>query len=359
MHVTTATRLRREMVCIGSARMEPSFPSIDADRTGRNEGDAAHWLAKEVFDGRGTLEEYGDRKAANGTYITSEMSDHVAGYLSALNCGTMEVNCDFGNDRWRVNARADHIIYTPQDLTVDDFKYGWHIVEPDENWTLLAYAIGYCITRQVQPAVIHLRIHQPRPLHRDGKLRTWSISYAQLMEYYAQLDARLSNPTDELRASIEHCGRCYANATCPAAAQAMYNAMDAAGIAYRDNIGDDELAYILDEAETAQATLDARVEAFRDLAAHRIRDLGGVIRNRAWEQRFGHRKWRDGLDPATVQILTGVDVSKSGMITPAAAERAGIAKAIMATMTETPSIGGKLVRVDSARRAAKLLGGKS
>lgn len=354
MFTTTATALPRLMTCIGSARMEPSFPAIDADRTQRDEGDAFHWAAKEVFDGRATLEELNDRKCPNGVYVTSEMSDHIAAYLSALNCGKMEVDVSFGNDRWRINARTDHVIYTSQDLTVDDAKYGWHPIEAENNWTLLAYAIGYCIIHRVQPPMIHLRIHQPRPLHRDGKLRTWSITYTQLMEYYALIDQRLSNPTDELISSVAHCGRCYANATCPAAREAGYNAIDAANIAFRDDISDEELAYELDELERAQATIDARVTALSDLAAYRIKH-GAIVRNRAWEMRYGHRRWLPHVTAELMFAMTGRDVSESKMITPAAAERAGIDKTLMKSLTETPAIGGKLVRVDSAKRAAKLL----
>lgn len=364
MFVTTATALPRIMTCIGSARMQPSFPNIDNDRTLRDEGDAAHWVAKEVFDGRSTLEELNDRRAPNGVYVTPEMSDHVGNYLSSLNYGDMEIDTSFGNDRWRVNARADHIVLlnnasdqyeNPEQLIVDDLKYGWRPVNPEDNWTLLAHAMGFCITRRVTPAIIHLRIHQPRPMHRDGKLRTWTLTYDELMQRYATLDQRLSNPTDELRSSIEHCGKCHANATCPVARAAGYNAIDAAGIAYRDDVTDEELAYELDELEAAQAAIDGRVEALSNLAAHRIRETGAFIRNRAWEQRYGNRRWKEGITPEFMKTMTGKDLSKPGMITPAAAERLDIPKAVVAAFTETPSIGGKLVRVDSAKRAAKLL----
>ena len=343
--------------------MPAAFPAVDIDPTDRNEGNAAHWIAQQIFNG--TVEQTTGvapntsivgAKAFNGVVITAEMLDHVGEYLAALDCGEMETVTSFGTDSWRVNARCDHWKFRADlsTLTVDDFKYGWGLVEPEGNWTLIAHAIGLCIFNQIQPATIILRIHQPRPHHPDGKMREWRLTYAELMGYYERIAATMANPSDELRTGIEWCRKCHALATCPAARAARMNAVDATAMTFTDELPDDALAYELDLIRTAKATLDAQLDALEELTAHRLRN-GKVIDNYALEAQFANTRWKTGLTPEALTLASGIDCMKPGTITPAEAKRRGMPEHVVKSLTERPQTGVKLVRVSAAKRAERLL----
>lgn len=357
MITITADELPRFMACNGSLNMPAAFPSTTTDTTARDEGIAAHHMANLVFSGQSTLDVLVDRKAPNGVYMISEMADHVGEYLSALDCGQTEVVTTFGRDEWRVNGRADHIGYNASTdvLCVDDLKYGWRIVEPVMNWTLLAHAIGFCFANNIRPHLIKLRIHQPRPHHTDGKIRTWDITSTELLNYYAQLDASLSNPADELRTSVAQCGRCPALATCPAARHASMNAIDAAEMIFSDDIANPQLSFEIDILRIAQATLANRLSALEEMAMHRLKG-GGVIENYASEAQYANTRWLPHIDAAMLYILTGKDLAKSATVTPAEAKRRGVPADVIKTLTERPMIGHKLTRVGANARAQRLLG---
>lgn len=351
MLVTTATELPRLMACIGSRLMPAALPP-DHDHEARDEGIAAHWTAQQMHKGQeipiGT-------RAPNGYIITADMIEHVLTYIDALEpSGTMEVDCTFSSDTYELRARADHIVWEchPNDqhqsayiLTIDDFKYGWRLVSPEHNWTLIAYAIGWCIKHQETPATIIFRIHQPRPYHPDGPMREWRISYEELLRLHAQINNRLRNPTNELVTSPQ-CAKCHALADCPTAREASMNAIDASGVAFSDTLPDHVLAYELDVLRQAQTVIDNRAEALEELMTHKIK-MGGVINGWHLKPRYAQTRWKPGMTGQALSAATGVNLLKDGVVTPAEAKRRGVPEAVVTALTERPPIGSKLERIDA------------
>jgi len=352
----TATELPRVMRCIGSRNMPAMLPP-DYDHEKRDEGNCADWLAEQWFNG---LAADVGTKAPNGYVVTSDMVEHVKSYLEALDCGEMQVETTFSGPGgvWEIRGRADHIKLAGTTLTIDDLKYGFRIVEPDANWTLLAHAIGYCIRHQVAPDRIVLRIHQPRPYHSDGPLREWSCSYEQLMGYYHQINDRLTNPTDELTTGLDWCAKCHALAGCPAARRASMNAIDASMIAFSEELPNDVLAFELETLEQATGMIKARQDAVSELMTHRIKS-GQVIDGYALETRYGHTKWKTGYTGRMLSALTGVDLTADGAVTPAEAKRRGVTPEALTAITERPMIGSKLKRIDPDRAARKMFGDRA
>lgn len=359
--VTTATNLPRLMKCIGSRLMPASLPE-DHDAEAKSEGNAAHWLAQQLFNGAdvpvGT-------KAYNGYVVTDDMLDHVRTYLGALDAGEMEVETTFGATPdsttqgigWEVRARADHIKYRDGVLTIDDFKYGWRIVSPVENWTLLAHAMGW-VQRNAVPVDnlrIVLRIHQPRPYHQDGPTREWSCSYDQLVGYWHLLDVRLTTADDTLVAGLAQCAKCHALATCPVAREASMNAIDATGLAFSDDLDAAQVAWEYETLNGAEGIIKARRDALEELMTFRIKS-GQVIPGYALKQRQGQRRWMTGLSGAALSAAAGVDLTKDGLVTPAEAERRGVGKEVITALTERPNIGVKLERVDADAMARRVFG---
>lgn len=355
MLITDATNLPRLMNCNGSRIMAAVLPP-DSDPTARDEGNAAHWLAQQWFKGV-PIDSLVDTKAYNGFVISGEMVDHVGEYIKALDCGDMEINTSFAGANWQVNARADHIAFRndqEQRLTVDDFKYGWRIVEPEMNWTLIAHAIGYCIRHEIQPTIFVLRIHQPRPYHPAGKVREWRIDYLEMMGLYGQISQTLSNPSEQLQ-SGPWCAKCHALPTCPAARLAGYNAIDVTALAFNDLVPDDVLSYELDVLRSAAATIKTRLDAIEELTIHRIKN-GAVVPNYGLEAQYAHTRFKPGISPEALTLASGINCIKPGTITPAEFKRRGGSEAVLKTLTERPMTGTKLTRSDVSVRAQRLLG---
>lgn len=362
----TATDLPRVMHCIGSIYMSASLPP-DTDLEARDEGNAAHDLSKMLLEGRPVR--VGD-KAYNGYVITDVMMDHMQEYISRLDCGEMEINTSWASHNFDIRARADHVKYIPDHsdtgngeppyswLIVDDLKYGWRLVEPEGNWTLIAHAIGYCIKHGVTPEKITLRIHQPRPYHPLGPVREWSMGYSDLLMYHAQIVTRLSNPTTDLRTDLDICAKCPALPTCPAARQASMNAVDVAALAYDDNLPNHVLEYDLEMLRIAEGTISNRKTALEELITYRIKAGGQVFEHYGLKPRYANTKWRKGFSGKFLSMVTGRDLTADATVTPAEAKRRGVPDDVIASLTERPMIGTKLERINIDAIARRAFGDK-
>lgn len=352
MIITDATRLPRLMQCLGSHYMPVPVVAADDDTTDRDEGNAAHFMAQVAFGGT-PLDDLIGQRAYNGIIMDAEMASHVRRYLESLDCGAMEVATTITTDRWIINARADHIVFRDGHLTVDDFKYGYRLVMPDMNWTLIAHAVGYCIENNVQPHTITLRIHQPRRYHPDGPLREWSFDYATLCAFYQQIDERLSSGGKMLQTGT-FCPTCPAAATCPAFRDASMNALDVCSRLYSDDLPNPLLASELDLLTQAQTIIEGRLTAMQGLAKHKIAQ-GEVVPMYGLEQQYANRKFKKGITAAAIRVLTGKDAAVEKTVTPAELARRGVNEDILALLTERPMTGVKLVRGDPDARARRLL----
>ena len=359
MRTITATDLPRFMACQGSRLME-GFVSSVKDDTVRNEGNAAHWLIQQLHGGR-AVEELTDRKAFNGVYVTPEMVENVTPYLEGIGRGgRIEYETSFRDPqgRWEVRSRADHVAYFNRVLKVDDFKYGWSLVEPHGNWTLIAHALGFVINNPTLPVdQIILTIYQPRPHHSDGRVRSWTIDAAHLRKLYDELNAKLSNPSDLLMTGPQ-CKDCPAAVNCPALRKAVYNAIDAAEMAHNDGLDNAALGYVMDTINRALKILEQSKKAYDELAAHRI-TKGEIIDGFALENELSNRDWKEFVTPEMIAVLTGrQDLTKKKLITPKQMETAGVSEVVVNSLCERRNKGVKLVRMDANKKAEKLFNKK-
>ena len=352
MLTTTATELSRLMLCVGSRLLPAALPET-SDQDARDEGNAAHWCAQEIFEGR---EVTAGQQAPNGFIVTDDMLDHVHSYIDVIDQGgEMEINTSWSGDGFEVRGRADHVASLGSALVITDFKYGWRIVEPKENYTLLSHAIGHVIKTGDVPDVIIFSIVQPRPLHPDGPVREWLCSYDQLLEYHARIVAKLSAPADELVTGREQCAKCHALPTCPAARAASMNAVDASTNVFNDDLTDDILAHEYETLDRAVSAIKDRYDALSELMTHRIK-TGRVIEGYGLETRLGQRRWIKGMSGAALSAVTGKNLVKDDIVTPAEAERRGLSSDLIAALTERPNIGAKLKRIDADAKARAIFG---
>lgn len=355
---TTADNLPRVMQCPGSTRMEviPSF--LESDNIVRDEGNAAHWLIASVFNKEFTLDELADRTAPNGIHVDADMIEHVGWFLAMLDplIGHLEIETSFGWDGFQVRGRADYIEYdrTFKSLRIRDFKYGWRLVEPINNWTLIAHAVGWMLKNDVQVDSISFIIDQPRPYHRDGPSRVWTVPTDIVQTCANRITSTLLNPPDILQTGA-YCRHCPSMAVCPAARSASLNGIDEAAFVFNEHITNDNMSRELDLLNAAAVAIKQRLDALEELAAHRIKS-GNVVPNYSLERKLANTRWKSHIDIDMVKILTGVDCSESKLITPTQAKKKGVSESILKTITERPETGIKLTRIDANEKASRLLG---
>lgn len=357
MIVLTAVELPRFMQCNGSRH----FVAYDADETSgdttiRDEGIAAHWLAQKLFTG-GTVAD--NERAPNGVYITPEIIEHVLTYLGGLASrpvgGQMEVIGSITGQNWLVKSRADYIAFDGQTLFVDDFKFGYRIVEPEHNWTMIAYAIEYCIRHQIAPQRITLTVHQPRAKHYRGPVREWSFDGQTLNAFYRDMNQTLTAPVDELQTG-PHCHRCPALATCPAATKTAWLGVDQSEAVVAENITNDELSKLITILETAGDRIESKLDALKDLAFNRLKQ-GQIVTGYGLEQGLGNTQWKKFVTPEMLQALTGQDLTTKKLITPTQA-KAKVPAAIIENLAERPRTGVKLRKMDAHKQATAIFNTK-
>lgn len=357
MFITDATHLPQIMNCNGSRLLPKHERPVEDDTTLREEGNAAHWLAQEAFEGRIDINDVRDDLfAPNGVAITVFMFEHVREYLLNLYPGQMEAVTTWGVDGvYQINGRTDHIAYDREadELYDDDFKYGYSLVEPEMNWTLISHAIAWCKTWNHVPARIRLRIHQPRPYHPNGHLREWTISGQQLIELWNQVHATMSNPDDILRTG-PYCGKCSKNGNCPAARAANMNAIDIQQHAFTDQLTDEQLADELRLVEYGTKTLKKRLEALQDMAKHRVQH-GKVLPGYQLERTYANKNWRGHLSPDMLKVLTGRDLAVPKLCSPSEAKARGVPELMLNALTTRVESGVKLVQVDIDKRVKDMM----
>lgn len=358
----TATDLPRLMNCNGSRLMgEAEATTQKTDDTVKDEGVAAHWLAQQVRSGKSVVEELIDRKAPNGVYITTEMVEYLEDYIQTISVGgDVEIDTSYSGNEWKVRGRADHIFYDPETktLNVNDLKYGWSIVEPKTNWTLISHAIA-AIALQNPNQVNHviLTVFQPRPYHPAGPVRSEYYSIQQIIDFRSQIINTLTNPTDTLRTN-PNCKNCPSLTHCPAARKAQFNAIDASEDAFHDHLTNPELSYQLDLVDRAIEVLKLQQKAYSELAQHRLQK-GQIVENYAIKAELTNRQWVNGVTPDYIKMLTGLDLTEPKLKSPAQVEKAGVSKEVVASLTERRQKGFKLVRVDANSNAKKLFNPKT
>lgn len=358
MLITDATHLLQIMLCNGSRLLPKHERPKEDDTTLREEGNAAHWLAQEAYEGRININDVReDIRAYNGVMITVFMFEHVREYLLNLYPGQMEADTSWGVDGvYKINGRTDHIAYDAQadELYDDDLKYGFSLVEPEMNWTLISHAIGWCIANNHVPARIRLRIHQPRPYHPNGHMREWVITGQQLIDLQARIDATLTNPDDILRTG-PHCYKCSKLGNCPAARQANMNAVDVQMHAFTDQLDNAALADELTLVEHGFKMLEKRRDALKDMARHR-REHGQVIPGFELERTYSNKSWHKWMTPEMAAVLLGRDLSVPKLPTPAEAKARGVPELMLNALTTRFESGVKLVPVDVNAKVNRMIG---
>lgn len=238
----------RWMNCPGSVEAEKGQPDTVTDYA--VEGTAAHALAEHCRKTGKPAAFYADevitvteKDGPHEVHVGEEMVGAVQAFLDEVNRALLSKNSVLYVEKkfdlralakqvlgveYDLGGTTDCAVYQPrkQHLHVFDLKYGQGVVVAAENNPqLMTYALGALleIEREGRKDInsITVTIVQPRAYSSDGTVRSWTISYEDLVAFGVELleYAKAAMDPAAKRKPGSHCRFCKAAGTCPERSQ--------------------------------------------------------------------------------------------------------------------------------------------
>lgn len=331
-----ASTCERWWNCPGSvalvAQCPPQKPSVYADegtvahlvgewglRTGRDAAEFVGSKAVQIRTKEGELryEFEADAKLVKGASytgqeieVTDEMAEAVQMYLDTVRFDMQTYDMGIEDIQIEHKFHLTHIddeAYGTNDCNIGvfldkvivyDYKHGQGVaVDAEENKQLMYYALGAAALGDYD--TIEVVIVQPRAIHRDGPIRRWTISNADLVAFGEELKDRIAN-TRRDNAEVTSgpwCRKsfCPAMAMCPAIRGAVAKEASlvfdrpVSGLPKPESLSPQMLKNILDAMPMAEAWLSA-VWAYAEQKANNGEKIMGY---KLVQGREGNRKWAD------------------------------------------------------------------
>lgn len=337
------------------------------------EGTAAHWVLERALAGaRPTL---GDA-VPNGLFVTQEMLEGAVLAAEEV-CRVLGDECPAVEQQVtapRIHAECwgtpDLVAWSTLStgakcLHVWDYKFGHGLVEVFENWQLITYAAGLLGDMPDQDIMVDLAIIQPRAFHRDGPVRYWRVTAADLRPYINKLAGQAEaalRPDAKAKPTSEGCKHCRGAHSCEALQRAAYLIADEAQAGGSRDLSAHAFGLELKKLKEAQSLLDARVSSLEAEAMERIR-RGERIPFWFVDSTPGRKEWSVSVDQ--VRLLGqgfGLEMSKPReVVTPtqaaSLAKNAGLPPTIFDSLTERKP-GSLKLTFDKGEKAALIFGEK-
>lgn len=318
-----------------SANSWVACPAYDSDHVSHdtdaaNEGIAAAWVADMVLknDAGDCLDMLGET-APNGYEITPDIVENVQVYVDYVQS---VAGADFKASEHRISipevgieGRTDTVIFSDRTtLEIVDYKNGYQIVEPFDNWQLICYATGELPHNRVQ--LIKLTIVQPRPVHPEGPIRSITYSMASFERYKNDLlkaaqDAQEPYPVQK---PGKPCSRCVYRGNCPALSENIYAGIETitstesarpytpVELAREYDLLTRMLKFITNKHTGLEAEMDARMDAGEHIP--------GYYRGPGQSRRY------ISSPPEVIELLTSVNPMKQVPKTLKELEQEGVTK---------------------------------
>lgn len=348
--------LARTVQCPASLTMQELY--LEEEGPAAREGTAAHWAFSEP--GEHCVGEI----APNGVVLDEEMiesADLMRDTIAEWGAPFIERRVSIPTVHAECWGTPDAYDITLTRLKLADLKHGHGHVEVFENWQLMAYAWGAMRAAGINGLEewalrVDLTIVQPRSYHRDGPVRTWSTTGADLRAYRniahtAAHEALGPNP----RASVgPECKHCTARHACATLQSASLDVVDVVG-----------RAEPLDLPTAAAASEKRRIDRAINLARARSSGLESQLLSAARngesvpgyriEHGQGREKWVKGSrEVFALGDLLGIELRKPiEPVTPVQARKLGLDVPGFAAR----SVGEAKLVLDSGQRAAQIFGG--
>jgi len=346
----------RWLACPGSLQLgEGENSSSEYAR----EGSAAHKLA-EVCLTLG-VDPYAPELGTeiDGFPITSEMQDAIQIYLDVMQTEAdeePEVSVQWErfiqDAEWpEFGGTVDGIIFTPDTLTVVDFKYGAGVaVDAVDNTQMLCYALLALRETGRSSLKFRLIVVQPRAHHPDGPIRIWGPTHEEVLEFEDRVERVIQEKSTRLEAG-DHCKWCPHKLNCPEL-QALV--VDTA----KREFSEEESSGRMTPASAAlllskEKAIVGYIKAVREWS-HGQMEKGAEIPGFKLVNRFGNRKYRFPEEDL-FRMLKNRKVPKkvsteTKILSPAALEKV-VDKTLVNTLCERALLGTTVVPESDRREA--------
>jgi len=356
--------MARRVQCPGSHQLELLFPEPD-DTPEAMEGTAAHWVVAELAAGHDVAD---GQIAPNGVVIDDEMIEgahlmidtlteggplHLWAVEQPLAIPRVSARCWGTPDarRWLIPRRR---------LRVVDYKYGHGFVEVFENLQLIAYASGELSAAGIdgleeQAVLVELVIVQPRNYHRDGQVRTWSVTAADLRAHINAMAAACEasvRPDAPTRLGPE-CEFCPGRHACPTLTAAALDACDMVGTSTPLGLTAQQAAAELRRLNRAAELLHARCAGLEQQITAALRS-GVPVPHFHLEQSAGRETWTIAAEQVKIiGQMYNLPLMREKPVTPKQARELGLPTT---GLTHSPGGAVKLA-ADDPLKARKIFGG--
>lgn len=337
--------------CTQYPHMVSLYSEREMDNTAAEEGTAAHWLAEQLLNG-GALADYLGGPSSNHVTITEDMADAVREYTDHAKGlrGALQVErpvavfngCKGTPDLWTYDSAEDT-------LHVIDYKHGFGVVEPMENWQLSLYAAGIIKHWEgdKKPQKVRLTVVQPRAYTPDGVVRSWDTGAATVEAMRIQAATRAAEVhTSPTARSGSHCKHCPGRHACPAAVSAGVQLYEAVTNSKPYDLEDNELGVqyaILQRAHEQMGFLVSAYEQQIKRALYR----GGKVDGYGLAEKHGRAEWTvDAEEVRALGDLFGVDLCPPTPLTPSKAIKKGVDTDVISAYTTKHSKGHTLITVN-------------
>lgn len=402
-HATwSASASSRNFACAGALALTMHLPEDTSEAA--DWGTCAHQIAETCLRERRNADEFlgTTQKGKKFSFeVDDEMADCAQMYVDHVreiawgNGVRLWVEQRFSlaalNPPFDAGGTGDAVIYLPAErrLEIVDLKGGRGVVVAAKgNPQLRTYALGALLANKgLDVERVTVTIVQPRAGHPDGRIRSETFHVIDLMEWASDMMAAMHRSREALDAKATmpeaawaaaylrpgpHCRDtfCKAQGTCPALRQA---ALDAVGVHF-DPIDDtprisnapdagspEERAKRLDMLDMIEDWIKA-VRAHE----HRMAEMGQPAPGYGLVEKAGREKWKPGAEEQVVEVVglaidAGHDPDKffvpAKLRTPKqvreALKKAKVDASALADLSETPSGGTNLVRLDQTTRTVK------
>lgn len=249
-----------------------------------------------------------------------------------------------------INARRIHI---------PDYKSGYGYVEVFRHPQLVTYAAlivkalqdqGYRVTDDWE---VVLCVIQPRSFHREGPVRVWRTTVAELRPLWFELQMAAEEATSATPVARpgDYCEYCPARHECPALQADAYRSADRSKLPDPLQLPAPALGLELRTLEDAAKRLQARITGLQARAEQMI-GTGTAVPGWGFEQGQGREKWHNPTQAITTARALGLDIAKPAEpCTPRQAREKGMPETLVGAMSERAPGSRKLVRVDSDKVA--------
>lgn len=356
------------MTCPGSVRLCEAI--VDTSSDDANRGTACHTVLESCLSTGADPQQFAGRKVSvtSGGHtteidFTAEMAGWVAeavawvrGYMAKHPGSSLRteeriiIGRAFGcpDDLW---GTADVVIAAPDELCVDDAKFGYNEVPVYENPQLLLYLIGVAADYAWVYDRYRIVITQPQ----CGEPKEQELTRDQLLDFVKRYQPKIAatqDPDAPLVQSDEGCRWCEAAGVCPEL-QKRTLALAQREFASVDLLSVDDLSMLVRHAERIRAGLKKAEEHALGLAQAGVKIPGCKVV--ASDKR---RVWKDAGSAAKLMRKLGYkldDIAPRSMITPPQAEKliGKTSAKILAPLIEKPKGGPTLVLEDDEREPIK------